>query len=441
MAKTPKIIIIGAGFGGVKMVKSLYKKPVDLLLIDRNNYHNFQPLMYQVATGGLEPGNIGYPVRRIFRKYKNVSFRMAEVLKIDVHNNKISTSIGDMEYDYLVMACGSENNFFNFEPVKDKLLTLKSLPDALHIRNWIFQNLERALAKNRKVSLEEIMNVAIVGGGPAGIELAGALAEMKKYVIPKEFPELELSRMSLNLYQSGPKLLASMSEEASEKTLEYLKEMGVNVFLNTRVSGYEGNAIILEDGSRFITNSVIWTAGVKGALIDGFPKEAILKGNRLSVNEFNQVIGLSNIFAIGDISAYASPEEPKGLPMLAPVAQQQGRQLAKNILKHLKNEPMHPFEYKNRGVMATIGRKKAVVDLPKFKFQGGFAWIVWMFVHVFSLVGFRDKTVTLIDWIVSYFSYDQPLGMILRSGEFKKDPLKRDRKEIEDIKTIKTNGN
>lgn len=430
MAKIPKIIIIGAGFGGVKMVKSLYKKPVEVLLIDRNNYHNFQPLMYQVATGGLEPGNIGYPVRRIFRKYKNVSFRMAEVLKINIRKNKISTSIGDMTYDYLVMASGSENNFFNFEPVKHKLLTLKSLPDALQIRNWIFQNLERALAENEKESLEEIMNIAIVGGGPAGIELAGALAEMKKHVIPKEFPELELSRMSLNLYQSGPKLLASMSKEASEKTLEYLKEMGVNVFLNTRVSDYKDNAIVLEDGSQFITNTVIWTAGVKGALIDGFPEEAILQGNRLSVNEFNQVLGTQNVFAIGDVSAHCSNEYPKGLPMLAPIAQHQGKLLAKNILKRLKNESMQPFAYTNKGVMATIGRKKAVVDLPNFKFQGGFAWLVWMFVHVFSLVGFRDKTVTLIDWVVSYFSYDQPLGMILRSGEFKPDPAKNEIKEI-----------
>ncbi len=433
MTKTPKIIIIGAGFGGVKMVKSLHKKPVEVLLIDRNNYHNFQPLMYQVATGGLEPGNIGYPVRRIFRKYKNVSFRMAEVLSIDIHKNKISTSIGEMDYDYLVMASGSENNFFNFEPVKHKLLTLKSLPDALQIRNWIFQNLERALAENRKESLEEIMNIAIVGGGPAGIELAGALAEMKKYVIPKEFPELELSRMSLNLYQSGPKLLAAMSEEASEKTLEYLKEMGVNVFLNTRVSDYKNNVIVLEDGSHFITNTVIWTAGVKGSPITGFPEEVILRGNRLSVNEFNQVIGIENVFAIGDVAAHSSTEALNGLPMLAPVAQQQGKHLAKNILRHLKNEPMQPFQYRNKGAMATIGRKKAVVDLPNFNFQGGFAWFVWMFVHVFSLVGFRDKTVTLIDWVVSYFSYDQPLGMILRSGEFKPDPVKKEIKEIEEV--------
>lgn len=433
MAKTPKIVIIGAGFGGVKMIKTLYKKPLEILLIDRNNYHNFQPLMYQVATGGLEPGNIGYPVRRIFRKYKNVSFRMAEVLEINYHKNQISTSIGDMDYDYLVIASGSENKFFNFEPVKHKLLTLKSLPDALQIRNWIFQNLERALAKNKKESFEEIMNVAIVGGGPAGIELAGALGEMKKYVIPKEFPELALSEMSINLYQSGPALLAAMSEEASEKTLEYLTEMGVNVFLNTRVSSYEDNAIVMNDGSRFITNTVLWTAGVKGALIEGFPEEAILRGNRLSVNEFNKVIGTNSVFAIGDVSAHSSPENPNGLPMLAPVAQQQGAHLAKNILRSLKNEPMEPFQFRNRGVMATIGRKKAVVDLPNFKFQGGFAWFVWMFVHVLSLVGFRDKTVTVIDWVVSYFSYDQPMGMILRSAEFKPNTPKKEIKEIEEV--------
>ncbi|WP_026449640.1 NAD(P)/FAD-dependent oxidoreductase [Aequorivita capsosiphonis] len=431
MAKTPKIVIVGAGFGGVKMVRSFHKKSVEVLLIDRNNYHNFQPLMYQVATGGLEPGNIAYPVRRIFCKYKNVNFRMAEVLSVNIDKNQISTSIGTIDYDYLIVASGSETNFYNFEPVKNRLLTLKSLPDALQMRNRIFQNLEHALANNRKEPIEEIMNIAIVGGGPAGIELAGALAEMRKHVIPKEFPELPLSKMSVNLYQSGPDLLAGMSQEASEKSLEYLKELGVNVFLNTRVKKYDDKTIMMEDGSSFTTDTVIWSAGVKGSPIKGFPDEAIVS-HRISVNEYNKVKGTNNIFAIGDVAAYITSENPKGLPMLAPVAQQQGEHLAKNILKILANKEMEPFEYHNKGVMATIGRKRAVVDLPNFKFQGGFAWFVWMFVHIFSLLGFRDKTVTFIDWAVSYFSYDQPLGMILKPAEFNPETEKKEVKEKEE---------
>ena len=432
MVELPKIVIVGAGFGGVKMVKSFHKKPVEVLLIDRNNYHNFQPLMYQVATGGLEPGNIAYPVRRIFRKYNNVSFRMAEVFSVAINKNQISTSIGEIDFDYLIVASGSENNFYNFEAIKNRLLTLKSMPDALQMRNRIFQNLERALANNRKEPLEEIMNIAIVGGGPAGVELAGALAEMRKHVLPKEFPELPLSKMSVNLYQSGPALLAGMSDEASEKCLEYLTQMGVNVFLNTRVKDYKDKTIVMDDGSRFTTDTVIWSAGVKASPIEGFPKEAIV-GNRIVVDAFNKVIGTKNIFAIGDVSAHITPDDPKGLPMLAPVAQQQGEHLAKNILKHLANKEMTPFEYHNKGVMATIGRKKAVVDLPNFKFQGGFAWLVWMFVHIFSLVGFRDKTVTFIDWAVSYFSYDQPLGMILKANEFEAEEKKKVIKEVEKV--------
>ncbi len=427
MSKNPKIVIIGAGFGGIELVKNLHKQPVDVFLIDRNNYHNFQPLMYQVATGGLEPASIAYPVRRIFRKFDNVDFRMAEVCEIYTDNQKILTSIGWIKYDYLVIASGSTTNFHNFESVKDKLLTLKSVPDALTLRNSIFRNLERAMAENRKKPLEEIINIAIVGGGPAGLELAGALAEMKTFVIPKEFPDLELSKMSINLYQSGPELLGSMSEEASDKSLEYLIELGVNVFLNSRVKSYDGSSIELEDGSRFITNTVIWTAGVKGATIEGFPEFNILSGNRIAVNEFNQVMGYKNVFAIGDVASHVTSEEPKGLPMLAPVAKHQGRLVAKNILRLLKNKPMEPFEYHNRGVMATIGRNKAVVDLPHYKFQGIFAWFVWMFIHIFSLVGFRNKIVTFIEWAANYLNYDRPLGLILNSAEVDEKKLEQEK--------------
>lgn len=410
----PKIVIIGSGFGGIAIAKSFKNKKVKVLLIDKHNYHNFQPLMYQVATGGLEPDSIAYPVRRIFRKNKNIAFRMAEVTSIDQKKNQLLTSIGPVSYDFLVIATGSQNNFFNFEPVKDKLLTLKSIPDALNMRSFIFQNLEKAMANTNGEPLEEIMNIAIIGGGPAGIELAGALAEMKRYVLPKDFPDLDISKMSINLYEGEPKLLSAMSEHASAKSLEYLHKMGVQVHLNTLVNEYDGSKIKLADGTYFLTRTVIWTAGVKGAPVEGLNKEDIILGNRISVDEFNRVLHSTNVFAIGDVAAHLDTKNPTGLPMLAPVAQQQGEHLAKNIINMTTNRPLQPFIYHDKGVMATVGRKKAVVDLPKWKFHGTFAWMVWMLIHIMSLVGFRNKAVAFLDWISNYFTYDRPLGLIIR---------------------------
>ena len=407
-------MIIGAGFGGIEFAKVLRNKKIDVLLIDKHNYHNFQPLMYQVATGGLEPGSIAYPVRRIFRNNNNITFRMAEVLEVLTDEMRLKTSIGEISFDYLVIATGSQNNYFNFEAKKDQLLTLKSIPEALNLRSFIFQNLEKALANVTNEPLEEIMNIAIVGGGPAGIELAGALAEMKRYVLPKDFPDLDLSRMSINLYEASPALLSAMSEEASEKSLEYLHQLGINVFLNARVQDYDGSEITLADKSTFRTDTVIWTAGVKGAPIAGLPDKAIISGNRIAVNEYNLVAGTRNVYAIGDVAAHITRENPNGLPMLAPVAQQQGRVLAKNILRKEAGKPMNAFNYKDKGVMATIGRRKAVVDLKIWKFQGTFAWLVWMFVHIMSLVGFRNKVVAFFDWMINYFTYDRPLGLIIR---------------------------
>ena len=409
-----QIIIIGAGFGGLTIAKAFRNKNVDVLLIDQNNYHNFQPLMYQVATGGLEPHSIAYPVRRIFRKCRNVTFRMAKVKSVNAEKKRLKTSIGIMYFDYLIIATGSQNNFFNFEPIKKKLFPLKSIPDALNMRSFIFQNLEKSLTKLRNESVEEVLNIAVVGGGPAGIELAGALAEMKRYVIPKDFPDLDISKLSINLYQSPSRLLCSMSEEASQKSLEYLRKLGIDVFLNSRVVDYDGDLLTLKDGTTFPTDTVIWTAGVKGAPISGLPMESIVIGNRISVDEYNQVISTDSIFAIGDVAAHITNENPKGLPMLAPVAKQQGMHLAKNILNLINKQEIEPFTYKNKGTMATIGRKKAVVDLPNWKFQGFFAWLVWMFVHIISLVGFRNRIVAFMDWMRNYFTYDRPLGLIIR---------------------------
>lgn len=414
MVNKQNIVIIGAGFGGVAMAKFFKNKKVDVLLIDQNNYHNFQPLMYQIATGGLEPYSIAYPVRRIFRGYKNIRFRMAVVESVDTKTKKLKTSTGDFTYDYLIVATGSQTNFFNFEPIKNELFTLKSIPDALNIRNFIFQNLEKALSKPKNETIDEILSIAIVGGGPAGIEIAGALAEMKKFVIPKDFPDLDVSKMHINLYEANDRLLKVMSEEASAKSLEYLEKLGINVRLNSRINSYENDKLTDLSGNVFYTDTVIWTAGVMGAPIEGFSKESMVSGNRILVDEFNQVLQTDSVFAIGDVAACINDDNPRGLPMLAPVAQQQGKHLAKNILLKINNKPMQPFEYIDHGTMATIGRKKAVVDLPHWKFQGAFAWFVWMFVHIMSLVGHRNKVIAFLNWATNYFTYDKPLGLIIR---------------------------
>ncbi len=434
MKDKPRIVIIGAGFGGIELAKALRRLPVAVLLIDRNNYHNFQPLMYQVATGGLEPDSIAYPVRRIFRKYRNVSCVMAEVSKVSCEKKQLDTTIGNIGYDYLVIATGSTTNYFDFEPVKSRLLDLKTIPDALNIRSYVYQNLEKAYANYSGESLEEIMNIAIIGGGPAGIEMAGALAEMKRHVIPKDFPDLDLSKMSINLYQSGPRVLKGMSEEASEKALKYLMALGVNVKLHARVTTYEGDRVRLEDGSTFPTDTVIWTAGVKGAPIPGLPAESRDGGSRVLVDSCNRVIGTNKVFAIGDVACCVSAELPKGHPMMAPVAQQQGRHLAKNIGRLLKDKPLEAFGYRNRGVMATIGRVRAVVDLPSWKFQGSFAWFVWMLVHIVSLVGFRNKLSALYSWAVYYITYDRPLGLIIRP--YRRDSVKDSPEDTESPERI-----
>ena len=414
MAERKKIVIVGAGFGGIARAKPFKNKNVEVLLIDQNNYHNFQPLMYQIATGGLEPNSIAYPVRRIFRGFKNVNFRMAKVENVNLEANELETSIGEIPYDYLIIATGSKTNFFNFDSEKEYFLSLKSIPEALNLRSFIFQNLEKSLLNLPDETVDEITSIAVVGGGPAGIEIAGALAEMKRYVIPKDFPELDTSKMSINLYQSSGKLLKNMSEEASAKSQQFLENLGVNVHLNSRVTDYDGDILCTKDGCKFKTDTVIWTAGVKGAPIKGIPENAIVSGNRIAVDSYNKVIGLNNVFAIGDVASCKTEENPYGLPMLAPVAQQQGKLLAKNILNLIKQKTMEPFKYNDKGTMATIGRKKAVVDLPNWKFQGAFAWFVWMFVHIMSLVGFRNRAVALVDWTVNYFTYDRPLGLIIR---------------------------
>jgi NADH dehydrogenase len=415
--KIPRIVIVGCGFGGLTLAKELSKLKAEILLVDKHNYHTFQPLLYQVATGGLEADNIAHPIRKIFRKMDHVFFRMAEVRAVLETEKKIKTSIGDLSYDYLVLAMGSTTRYFDFEPVKEQLFPLKSLTDAFNIRSQIMQNLERALVIDSPLEQQEAVNVAIIGGGPAGLELAGAIAEMKKYVLPRDFPELDLSRMHVYLFEASPKLLSVMSEEASSHAFRYLEKLGIIIRTSTPVKGYNGSHLLLQNGDSIRTDTVIWTAGVKPVLISGIEQEGYLSGKRLQVDACNRLVGSKEIYAIGDVAACHSESHPQGLPMLAPVAIQQARHLAKNFKLLLSGKPLISFTYKDKGVMATIGRKRAVVDLPKWKFQGLFAWFVWMFIHLMSLIGFRNRLRTLIDWSGSYFNYDKPLGIII--PEFK----------------------
>lgn len=409
-----KVIIVGAGFGGIELAKKLKHLPFDVWLLDKHNYHCFQPLLYQVATGGLEASSIAYPVRRIFRGYSNIECHMAAVQGINTDRRTLSTDIGEFEYDYLVIATGSTNNFFNFEPIKQQLFPLKSVVNALDIRSFIMQNLELAAITQDAAKRATLMNIAIIGGGPAGVEVAGALAEMKRYVFPKDFTNLDFSQMNIVLFEAAPRLLSAMSEHASAMSLRDIQRLGIQVQLNTMVEDYRADLIYLKGGGTFSTATVIWTAGVKGNPLAGLAADCIVGGNRIAVNDYNQVKGYDHIFAIGDVASQTDTENPKGLPMLAPVAVQQAHHLAKNLQRLEKNQDLQAFSYHNKGVMATIGKNKAVVDLPKVKFQGIFAWFVWMFVHILLLVGFRNKIITFFDWFINYINYDRPLGLIIR---------------------------
>ena len=413
--KQERVLIIGAGFGGLELAKQLRNKNFQVVIIDRNNYHTFQPLLYQVATGGLEPNSIAYPIRKIFSQSKNVAFRMGEVTRILPEEQVVETNIGKIKYDYLVIATGSQSVYFNLAPVQHLLLPMKSLPDALNLRSYILQNFEKAAIEKAGSEREELINIALVGAGATGVELAGALAEMKRFVFPNDYPELDVSQMRISLYEAAPKVLSAMSEEASAKALQFLQEFGVEVHLNTTVESYDGSVLSTKDGKNIRTDTVIWTAGVKGKFPAGFGDTTIAPGNRLKVDEYNQLIGSKNIFAIGDAAAIIDEAHPKGHPMLAQVAMQQGRLLGKNLLALQKKESLVAFAYHDKGSMATVGRNRAVVDLPRWKFQGAFAWLVWMFVHIFSLVGFRNKLRAFWDWMYNFLTYDRAMRMIIRT--------------------------
>lgn len=411
----PRIVIIGGGFAGISLAKKLRNKKVQVVLLDKHNYHNFQPLMYQVATGGLEPDSIAYPIRKVVQEFRDFYFRLAEVREIDANNNKVIADIGELKYDYLVIATGSKTNYFGNKEIERNSMAMKTIPQSLNIRSLILENFEQALLTNDIDERHGLMNFVLVGGGPTGVELAGALAEMKKAILPKDYPDLDVRKMEINLIQSGDRILNTMSKNASEKAEKFLLNLGVSVWKNVRVTGYDGKIVTTSSDLSFDSATVIWTAGVQGALPHGLKADSFIKNvDRIKVNQFNQVEGYDNLFAIGDIAVMTSETYPQGHPMMAQPAMQQGRLLAENIIRLLDKKELKPFVYKDKGSMATIGRNKAVVDLPNYKFSGVFAWFVWMFVHLFSLIGFKNKAVVFLNWVYNYIRFDREARLIMR---------------------------
>jgi len=410
----PRIIIIGGGFGGLELVKGLRNVNAQVVLFDKYNHHTFQPLLYQVATSGLETNSIVFPFRKRFARQADFFFRLGEVIQIKPEENYIETTIGGINYDYLIMATGATTNFYGMQELEDHAMALKTITDAIRLRNRIIRNLEFALLTDNNETMNSLMDFVIVGGGSTGVELAGALSELKRNVFPKDYKELDLSHMDIHLVEAAPRLLNGMSDIAAEKALSYLRKMGVKVHLNLAVKSYNGYEAVFNNGKKILTRTLVWAAGVKGNPIKGFADDSISKANRLKVDQYNRVKGHENIFAIGDVAVMEGDEKfPNGHPMMAPPAMQQGNLLAENIKRLMAKKPMKPFSYTDKGSMATIGRNKAVVDTKGIKIQGFIAWYIWMFVHLMSIMGFKNKVFTFFSWLWSYFSYDRSNRLII----------------------------
>jgi NADH dehydrogenase len=425
-----RVVLVGGGFGGIELVLALKNKNVQVVVLDKNNYFTFQPLLYQVATAGLEPDSIAYPLRKIFKGFRNVHFRVGEAVRVDAARKVLETSIGEVEYDCLVIATGSKTNFFGMQELEDHSMGMKSVPEALNIRSLVLQSFEQATLTDDAKRRQELMTFVVVGGGPTGVETAGALAELKKHVLQKDYPELDLRLMRIYLLEAAPRLLNGMSDIAGAKAVEFLQVMGVNVLLGAQVKSYDGDTVQMQDGSAIASRTLVWAAGVAGAAVQGL-EGAVVRGNRLKVDEYNRVENTNGgetrydgVFAIGDVAAMPNTTDtryPNGHPMVAPVAMQQGQLLAKNILAMQQNQALTPFRYFDKGSMATVGRNKAVVDIHKVRFQGWFAWVAWLGLHLIMLVGFRNKVVVTFNWIWNYFSYDRGTRLIVRPFTRKKD--------------------
>jgi len=412
MTTKKKVIVIGGGFAGVQLVRWLDRNLFDILLIDKLNHHQFQPLFYQVATSQIEPSSISFPLRNIFKNRKNIQIRMAEVQVIEQSKNQIITSIGNFEYDYLVIAAGCKTNFFGNKEIEKHALTLKTTYEAITIRNHILQTFEDAISVTAKEK-EKFLNLVIVGGGPTGVELAGAFAEIKANILPKDYPGIDFSNFKIILVEGSNTTLNSMSSLAKTASMEYLSKMGVTTITNALLTRYDGETAVLNNGNEIKTNTVIWAAGVIGNKIDGLLESAITLGNRIKVNRYNQIAGSENTFAIGDIAFMETPKYPKGHPQLANVAINQAKNLAKNIKAIQQAKTLVEFEYRDLGSMATVGNYKAIVDLPFFKFKGFFAWLVWMFLHLMLILSVRNKLIVFINWAWKFVTKDTALRLIL----------------------------
>lgn len=409
-----RIIILGAGFAGLKLARRLAcNKKIQVLLFDKNNYHQFQPLLYQVATAALEPSSISFPIRRVFQNKSNVYIRVAKVEKIDTEDKVIYTEAGMFYYDMLVIALGTDTNYYGNKQLEEKCIGLKTVPEALYLRNMVLRNYEKALVTEDETEREAALNIVIVGGGPTGVELSGAIAEMKKNILPKEYPELDFSKMNIYLIEAVDRLLNSMTEFSSQKATKYLERLGVEILLKTLVESYDGEVISTNQG-QINSACVVWAAGVRANSVLGISAHLIGKSGRIIVNEFNEVDSLQDVYAIGDIAFSKTKAYPNGHPQVAPVAIQQADNLARNINRKFQNKPLVPFKYVDKGSMATVGRNLAVVELPFVKFGGIMAWLTWMFVHLMSILGVRNRFLIFINWVSNYFTYNLSLRLIIK---------------------------
>ena len=422
-----KIIIVGAGFAGLRLARKLNNKPgFEVLLIDKFNYHQFQPLFYQVATAALDASNISFPLRKAFHESKNVRIRIEEVREIVPAQLKIITDTEELSYDYLVLALGADTNFFGNQNVATNAFPMKSTVEALQIRHRLVQNFEDALLTRDPLQVQKLLNIVIVGGGPTGVEVAGALAEMKKYVLPKDYPELDFKQMNIYLLEGGDRTLAAMSEQSSEDSCHYLSRLGVTVLTNSVVKDYNGEEVLLDSGKTIPAATVIWAAGIRGNVPQGVDPALVVRGNRIKVDRHNRMENSENIYVLGDLAYMETPKWPKGHPQVANVAITQADILAQNFrLMERKSNKRFEYEYFDKGSMATVGRNLAVVDLPKPKmhFRGLIAWLIWMGLHLFLILGVKNRLIVFINWIYSYFTYDQSLRLIFKEFYRPKTPI------------------
>lgn len=432
-----RVIIVGGGFGGLKLANLLNNSGLQVVLVDKNDYHQFPPLIYQVASSGMEVSSISFPFRKIFRKRKDFYFRMAEVRAIFPDKKIIQTSIGKAEYDYLVFAAGTTSNFFGNAEIADEAMPMKTVAEAMGLRNALLSNLERAVTCATDEERQELLNVVVVGGGATGVEISGALSQMKRYVIPYDYPDMNANRMHIYLVEAADRLLSGMSQDSSAKAKEFLEKMGVEIKLQKMVTGYKDHKVLLKDGTAIPTRTLIWVSGVRANTIQGLDGDLLGHGQRIIVDEYNRVKGLDGVFAIGDQCIMnGDPNYPKGHPQLAQVAIQQATNLAANLKKIVNGDNnLSPFRYKNLGSMATVGRNKAVAEIGRVHTQGFFAWLLWLVVHLRSILGIRNKLMVFMNWLWNYITYDDSIRMIVYATKAKEVREREERERVTHLGT------